>query len=105
MSHLACHYWSMKIDNILGGSGQKNTQKQLQIIISASRKTFENLKLENYRSNINKKVKVGFSGVIKNNVEFSGGIKKEKNHMEFLGVLVLDKSSKRRNTTLWSFLG
>ena len=105
MYHLACHHWSMKIDNILGSSGQKTTQKQLKIIVSAGRKTFENLKFENYRSGINKKVKVGFSGVIKNNVEFSGEVKKEKNHMEFPGVLVLDKSSKRRNTTLWSFLG
>ena len=55
MHHLACHYWSNKIDNILGSSGQKTTQKQLKMIVSPGRKAFENLKLENYISDINKK--------------------------------------------------
>ena len=63
MHHLACHYWSTKIDNILGSSGQKTTQKQLKMIASAGRKTSENLKLENYRSNSNKKVRVEFPEV------------------------------------------
>ena len=63
MHHLACHHWSNKIDNILESSGQKTTQKQLKMIISAGRKTFENLKLENYRSNVNKKVRVRFAKV------------------------------------------
>ena len=45
---------SNKIDNILGSSGQKSTQKQPKMTVSASIKTFENLKLENYRSHINK---------------------------------------------------
>ena len=63
MHHLACHHWSNKIDNILESSGQKTTQKQLKMIISGGRKTFENLKLENYRSNIKKKVRVKFAEV------------------------------------------
>ena len=49
-----------------------------------------------------------FQGLIKNNVEFPGVIKKEKtkNHMEFPGVLVLGlKGSDGCNTILWSFLG
>ena len=60
MHHLACHDWSNKIDNILWSSGPKTTQKQIKMIVSARRKTFENLKLENYRSDINKKVRVEF---------------------------------------------
>ena len=63
MHHLASHYWSNKIDNILESSGQKTTQKQLKMIVSDGRKTFENLKLENYRSDINKKVRVKFAEV------------------------------------------
>ena len=43
---------SDKID-ILGSTGQKNTQKQPKMTVSASMKTFENLELENYRSDIN----------------------------------------------------
>ena len=43
---------SDKID-ILGSTGQKNTQKQPKMAVSASMKTFENLELENYRSDIN----------------------------------------------------
>ena len=59
MHHLACHYWSNKIDNILGSSGQKkNTQKQLKMIASLGRKAFENLKLENYICDINKNFQV-----------------------------------------------
>ena len=45
---------SKNIDNILGSSGQKTTQKQPKITVSVDTKTFENLKLENYRSNIAK---------------------------------------------------
>ena len=63
MHHLVFHYRSTKIDNILGSSGQKTTQKQLKMIASAGRKTSENLKLENYRSNSNKKVRVEFPEV------------------------------------------
>ena len=41
---------SNKIDNILGSSGQKNTQKQPKITVSANTKTL--LKPKNYRSDI-----------------------------------------------------
>ena len=54
MNHLPCHHWSNKTGNILGSSGQKITQKQLKMIVSPGRKVFENLKLQNYISNINK---------------------------------------------------
>ena len=54
MHHLPCNHWSNKTDTILGSSGQKTTQKQLKMIVSASRKAFENLKRENYISDINK---------------------------------------------------
>ena len=37
-----------------GSSGKKSTQKQPKMTVSAGPKTFENLKLENYRLNINK---------------------------------------------------
>ena len=37
---------SNKIDNILGSSSQKNTQKKPQMTVSAGTKTFENLKLK-----------------------------------------------------------
>ena len=47
MHHLPCNHWSNKTDTILGSSGQKTTQKQLKMIVSASRKAFENLKREN----------------------------------------------------------
>ena len=57
MHHLACHHWSNKIDNVLRRSGQKTTQKQIKMIVSAGRKVFENLKLENYISDINKNTK------------------------------------------------
>ena len=59
MHHLACRHWSNKIDNILGSSGQRTTQKQLKMIVSADRKAFENLKLENYIFNVNKNYQVG----------------------------------------------
>ena len=59
MHHLACHHWSNKIDNILGSSGQRTTQKQLKMIVSAGRKAFENLKLENYIFDVNKNYQVG----------------------------------------------
>ena len=55
MHHLACHHWS----NILGSSGQRTTQKQLKMIVSAGRKAFENLKLENYIFDVNKNYQVG----------------------------------------------
>ena len=58
MHHLACHHWANRIDNILGSFGQKTTQKQLKMMVSAGRKTFENLKLENYRQDINKNCQV-----------------------------------------------
>ena len=130
MHHLACHYWSNKTDNILGSSGQEITQKQPKMIVSAGRKTFENLKLENYISNINKNCQVwippehlsfGYFRKKQNRrnwltVEFTGvnykqcGIfrddQKIKYHMEFLVVFVLGlKSSEWCNTVLWNFLG
>ena len=43
MNHLACHHWS------------KTTQKQSKMTVSAGKKTFENLKLENYRFDISLK--------------------------------------------------
>ena len=58
MHHLACHHWANRIDNILGSFGQKTTQKQLKMMVSAGRKTFENLKLENYGQDINKNCQV-----------------------------------------------
>ena len=45
---------SNKIENVLGSSDQKSTQKPPKMTVSASTKTFENLKLEKYRSHINK---------------------------------------------------
>ena len=44
---------SNKID-ILGNPGQKITQKQPKVTVSAGTKSFENLKLENHRSDIAK---------------------------------------------------
>ena len=44
---------SNKID-ILGSSGQKTTKEQRKMTVSAGIKTFENLKLKNYRSDIAK---------------------------------------------------
>ena len=41
---------SNKIDNILGSPGQKTTQKQPEMTVSAGTKIFENLKLEDHRS-------------------------------------------------------
>ena len=41
-----------KINNIIVSSDQKNTQKLTKMTLSAGAKTFENLKLERYRSNI-----------------------------------------------------
>ena len=43
-----------KIDIILGSTGQKTTQKQPKMTVSAGKKTFENLRLENYRFDIAK---------------------------------------------------
>ena len=54
MHHLAYHHWSNKIGNISGSPGQKSTQKQPKMTVSAGTKRFENLKLENHRSNITK---------------------------------------------------
>ena len=45
---------SNKNDNILRSSGQKTTKKQPKMTVSTGTKTFENLKLENYRSGIAK---------------------------------------------------
>ena len=42
------------MDNISKSSGQKTTQKQPKMTVSAATQLFENLKLENYRSNIKK---------------------------------------------------
>ena len=57
MYYLGCHHWSKisnKIDNILGSSGHKTTQIPLKMTaVSAGTETFENLKLNNYRSDIN----------------------------------------------------
>ena len=44
---------SNKFDNISVGHVQKTTQKQPKIVLSAGIKTFEILKLENYKSDIN----------------------------------------------------
>ena len=56
MHDLACHHW-LKVQiklKILGSSGQKTTQKQPKMTVSTGTKTFENLKLKNYRSDIAK---------------------------------------------------
>ena len=45
---------SNKIDNILGSPGQKTTQTQPKMTVSAGTKTLENLKLENHRPDIAK---------------------------------------------------
>ena len=45
---------SNKIDNFLGSPGQKNTQKQPKMTVSAGTKAFENSKLKNHRSDIAK---------------------------------------------------
>ena len=45
---------SNKINIILWSPGQKTIQKQPKMTVSASTKTFENLKLENHRSDIAK---------------------------------------------------
>ena len=52
-----------------------------------------------------KKYQVKFPGLIKNNVVFPAGvIKKMKNHVEFLEILVWClKISEECNTILWSF--
>ena len=54
MHHLTCHHWSKGQTKlkILGGSGQKTTQKQPKMTVSTGTKTFENVKLKNYRSDI-----------------------------------------------------
>ena len=56
MHHLACHTGQQFKQNwqILGRFGQKTTQKQPEMTVSTGTKTFENLKLKNYRSNIAK---------------------------------------------------
>ena len=41
-----------KIDNILGSSGKKTTPKRPKMVVSTGTKTFENLKLKNYISDI-----------------------------------------------------
>ena len=43
---------SNKIDKMLGSPGQKTTQKQPKMTVSAGTKIFENLKLENHRADI-----------------------------------------------------
>ena len=55
---------SNKIDNILGSPGQKTTQKQPKMTVSAGTKTFENLKLENHRSDIDKTCPLCGGGVL-----------------------------------------
>ena len=45
---------SQKCRLLLGNSGQKLTQKQHKMTVSASTETFENLKRENCRSHISK---------------------------------------------------
>ena len=66
------------------------------MIVSAGRKIFENLKLENYRSDINKKVRVEVNqkqrGIFR-------GDQERKNHMEFPGVLVLGLKSSEGGVT------
>ena len=44
---------SNKLDHISVGYVQKTTQKQRKIVLPADIKTFEILKLENYKSDIN----------------------------------------------------
>ena len=58
MHHFAFHHWSNKMDNILGSSAQKTTQKELKMTVSLGRKASENLKLQNYISNINENCQV-----------------------------------------------
>ena len=45
---------SNTIDNILGSSGQKNTQEQPKMTVSAGTKIFEDLRPKNCRSDIAK---------------------------------------------------
>ena len=55
MHHLACNPWSkfqIKLTTLLGRSDEKTTQKQPKMTVSAGTNTFENLKLKNYRSDI-----------------------------------------------------
>ena len=64
MHYLACHHWSKKLTNLTtfcGVLSKKTTQKQFKMILSAGRNAFENLKLENYISNINKNCQVCIS--------------------------------------------
>ena len=52
MRYLALHHWSKfqkNLDSICGSYGQKTTQKQPKIQLSAATKTFENLKLGNQK--------------------------------------------------------
>ena len=79
------------------------------MIVSAGRKAFENLELENYMSDINKNYQVcippehlslGYSRKKKTKEGVESGISR----MKFPGVLVSGlKSSERCNKILWSF--
>ena len=57
MHYLACHHWSRfqtKLATFWGVLAKKPTQKQPKMTVPAGcTKTFENLKLKNYRSDIN----------------------------------------------------
>ena len=48
---------------------------------------------------------LNFQGLIKNNIEFSGGDQARKNHMEFPGVLVLGLKSFEGCTRVIDFCG
>ena len=57
MHHLVCHHWSKfqtKLTSFWGVMAKKQSKSSLKMTVSAAAKTFENLKSENYRSNINK---------------------------------------------------
>ena len=57
MHHLACHHWSKfqtKLATFGGILAKKNNQNQPKMTVPVGTKTFENLKLENYRSYITK---------------------------------------------------
>ena len=53
MSSTPASVWIFSGIAILGSSGQKTTQKQPKMTVSAGTKTFKNLKFENYISEIN----------------------------------------------------
>ena len=57
MPYLACHHWpkfQTKLIAFWGVLAKKSTQRQPKMTVSAGTKTFENLKVENYRSDIAK---------------------------------------------------